>query len=106
MHPPDTVSCKSLHANSNKNSSLNILYFNVRSLIPKIDNLRILCSLYSPDVICVVESWLDSDVIDSEVSIQGYSVIRLDHSRHGGGILIYVKCLFSYSVAFKGATDF
>ena len=57
-------------------------------------------------MICVVESWLDADIGDSEISIQGYSVIRLDRSRHGGGVLIYVNCLFSYSVLFKGATDF
>ena len=83
-----------------------MLYFNVRSLIPKIDNLRILCSLFSPHVICVVESWLDSDIVDSEISIQGYSIIRLDRSRHGGGILIYVSSLFSYSILFKGSIDF
>ena len=94
-----------MHASRNK-LLLTILYFNVRSLIPKIDNLRILCSIYSPDVICVVESWLDTDIDDSEISIQGYSVIRLDRSRHGGGVLIYVNCLFFYSLLFKGAADF
>ena len=65
--------------------SLNVLYFYVRRLILKLITL----GFYSPDVICVVESWLDADIGDSEISIQGYSVIRLDRSRHGGGVLIF-----------------
>ena len=50
------------------NSGIKFLYFNVRSLLPKIDDLRLVCSLYSPHVICIVESWLD---MDSEICIQG-----------------------------------
>ena len=86
-------------------SSLNIFYFDVRNLVPKIDNLRIFCSMYHPDIICIVESWLSTEISDSEISIQGYSVIRLDRNRHGGGVLIYVKSMFTYSLVFKGTTD-
>ena len=68
--------------------------------MPKIDNLRIFCATYHPDLICVTESWLGS-----EISIQGYSVIRLDRNRHGGGVLIYVKSVFSCSLVFKGTAD-
>ena len=82
------------------------MYFNVRSLLPKIDNLRILCSVYSPDIICVVESWLDVDILDCEISVQGYSVIRLDRCRHGSGVLMYVKAVFTSLLLFKGSTDF
>ena len=62
--------------------------------------------MYSPDIICVVESWLDSDITDSEISIQGFSIIRLDRCRHGGGVLMYVKTVFTCSLLFKGTTDF
>ena len=86
-------------------SSLNIFYSNIRSLVPKIDNLRIFCSIYHPDIICMVESWLSTEISDSEISIQGYSVIRLDRNRHGGGVLIYVKYMFTYSLVFKGTDD-
>ena len=92
-----------MHA-SNK-SPLNILYFNARSLLPKIDNLRILSSVYSPDIICVVETWLDTDILDSEIAIQGYTVIRLDRNRHGGGILIFVNTTFTYSLNHKGSNS-
>ena len=56
-------------------------------------------------VVCVVETWLD-DSIDLEICVQGYSVYRLDHNRHGGGVLIYVKDMFSCSVMYKGSFEF
>ena len=53
-----------------------------------------------------METWLDGSIDDIEVAIQGYHVYRLDHNRHGGCILIFVKNLFSCSVVFKGNPDF
>ena len=66
-------------------------------ILPKVDNLRILRSTASPDIICVVESFLNADIVDNEVAIQGYSIVRLDRNRHGGGILIYIKSQFVYT---------
>ena len=73
--------------------------------MPKIDNLRSLCVLHSPDIICIVESWLDDTILDSEVSIQGYNHCRLDRSRHGGGVMIFVKNMFTFSLLFKGTLN-
>ena len=87
-------------------SNINLFYFNVHSLLPKIDNLRAICTIYSPDIFCIVESWLNDTIVDSEVTIQGYSLCRLDRCRHGGGILIFVKSVFTYSLLFKGSVDF
>ena len=81
------------------------MYFNVRSLLPKIDNLRSLCVVHSPDIICIVETWLDDTILDSEVSIQGYHYYRLDRSRHGGGVMIFVKNMFTFSLLFKGTLN-
>ena len=89
----------------NSKSSVNLLYFSVHSLLPKIDHLRVICSLFSPDIVCIVESWLDDTISDFELSVQGYSIVRLDRSRHGGGVLIYVQDLFTCSPLFKGTPD-
>ena len=78
----------------------------MHSLLPKIDEHRTTCSLSKPDIVCIAEYWLDDVIDDCEISIQGYSVFRLDHSRHGGGVLIYVKSMFTCSVLFKGTTEF
>ncbi len=31
-----------------------VIYFNCRSLLPKIDELRAICTTYCPDVVCLV----------------------------------------------------
>ena len=56
-------------------------------------------------VICIVETWLDIDILDSEICIQGYCLCRLDRTRHGGGVLIYVNNMFTHTVLFKGTPD-
>ena len=91
----------------NSKTSVNLLYFNVRSLLPKLDQLRVTCSVFSPDIVCIVESWLDDTISDNEIFVQGYSIVRLDRSKHGGGVLIYVKDLFICSPLFNSlhATD-
>ena len=37
---------------------------------------------HQPDVICIVESWLDKEISDSELSLSGYNVSRVDRNRH------------------------
>lgn len=59
--------------------------------------LRFICASLCPSFVSVVESWLGSEIDDSEVSIQGYNIVRLDRSRHGGGIVMYVHNSFSVS---------
>ena len=44
------------------------------------------------------ESFLSSDICDSEISLPGFSTFRLDRNRHGGGILIYAKSSLSPSI--------
>ena len=83
-----------------------MLYFSVRSLLHKLDQLRVTCSVFSPDIVCIVESWLDDTISDNEIFVQGYSIVRLDCSRHGGGVLIYVKDLFTCSPLSKGTPLF
>ena len=82
-----------------------MLYFNVRSLLPKIDELRIVCASLLPDIVCIVESWLDDNIDDLEVCVQGYCLHRVDRNRYGGGILIYVKNVFSCLVAYSGSPE-
>ena len=48
----------------------------------------------NPDVICIVESWLSTEIHDTEVAICGYQSYRLDRNRHGGGVIVYVRSCF------------
>ena len=67
------------------------------NVFPKLDELVSLVDIHTPDIICIVESWLDKDIADSEISITDYVSLRLDRDRHGGGVLIYLKSSFCFS---------
>ena len=67
-----------------------IMYFNCRSLIPRLDELNAICQANKPDVVCLVEIWLSTDIFDSELFIPNYTIVRHDRNRHGGGVALYV----------------
>ena len=74
-----------------KRKCLHFLHINIRSLLPKISELRSLVSKASPAVVAISESWLDESVPDNEINIQEYTVLRHDRNRCGGGVCIYVR---------------
>ena len=75
---------------------------NSRSLLPKIDELRALCSAYHPSVVCLTEKWLCPDVQDNELLIPNYTIVRLDRNRHGGGVAMFVNNSLSIKVLLHG----
>lgn len=77
---------------------LNIAHTNVRSLVPKIDEVNQTLQKYDLDVLCVSESWLSEPVQNRVLIFPGYKIIRKDrpktpgqHNRaaaRGGGVAI------------------
>ena len=66
---------------------LHILYYNAHTLLPKMDELRAVKEASKPDsLLCIVETWLDEDVVDSELVLANFPLFRMDHNRHGGGV--------------------
>ena len=49
--------------------------FNVRSLLQKIEEFRLLLKTAQFDIFCINESWLDDSVISPEMDVIGYSVL-------------------------------
>ena len=80
-------------SNVYKNESLfRIALANVRSLIPKIDEVRYVTQMYDLDLFVVVESWLNDDTPPSAISIPGYKFLLKNRAnKNCGGILIYYK---------------
>ena len=74
---------------------MRVLYYNARSLLPKIDNLLLSVKALNPHIVCVVESWLSEEIDDNEINIQ---LFCSDRNRHGGGVLMYVSSIFIVSV--------
>ena len=85
-----------------KNKGLHFVHLNCNSLLNKIDEIREFVLHFKPHVICFSETKLDSTVTSSEVLIDGYSNIRRDRNRHGGG----VACYISNSIHYNERTDF
>ncbi len=79
-----------------------ICYYNCRSLLPKIDCLRAVCASVCPAVVCLVETWLSSEILDSELYIPQYSLLRLDRNRHGGGLSLFLHSSVTHSVVLSG----
>lgn len=74
---------------------LSIMYLNARSIRNKMDELKIIVSEHKPDIIGVVETWLNDSVFDSEINIENYHLVRKDRKNDlkskGGGIIMYIK---------------
>ena len=59
-------------------SSTTILYCNARIILPKPDELHLLCGDFSFHIVCIVETWLDDFVRDNELIISSYFLVRLN----------------------------
>ena len=80
------------------NRTMSVIYFNTRSIIPKFDELCLLVEAQNPDIISIVESWLCTDIPDTEICIPGYQLFCKDRNRHGGGVLLYIREIFTARV--------
>lgn len=70
---------------------LSVLYTNCRSLLRNLDDLRAMVAIAQPDVIALCETWLGPEIRSCEVGLPSYSLVRHDRSRHGGGVLLYIR---------------
>ena len=59
--------------------------------------VRIIAEKSKAAVIGIFETWLDNSVNDAEINIEGYTVIRNDRNRKGGGVCIYINNKFAFS---------
>ena len=83
-----------------RNITRKIIYF--RSIVPKIGKLVCLCLANKPSIVCLTETWLCSDILDSELHIPNYAIVRRDKNRHRGGVAININ---SFKVLLSGPSD-
>ena len=80
-----------------KHGKLRICFVNICSLYNKISDLNHILKSQDVDIACVVESWLNSDISNSELLIFGYKVFRLDRTaKKGGGVILFIKSTISF----------
>ena len=78
-----------------------MIYVNIQGLVSKLIYIYDLLHHDNPDVLCIAESWLCSDVSDSEIQMPGYVILRKDRNldyfgnlytqESRGGVIAYVK---------------
>ena len=70
---------------------ISFVCINARSLLPKMMEVKRMLDSSSASILAISETWLDANVRDEEVAVQGYSILRRDRNRHGGGVLLYIR---------------
>ena len=82
-----------MNQNVLRDSSLQCLLLNARSIVNKFDIFEAYVSSSVPDIIGVTESWSTPCIRDSELMLNGYDMFRCDRPTNnmGGGVLLYVR---------------
>ena len=79
------------------NKGLHLIHLKINSLLPKIDELCNIGKFSSAAVIGITKTKLGNTVYDSEVTIDGYSIVRNGRNRKGGGVACYIRSNICYS---------
>ena len=74
-----------------KNRGLHFVHLNINSLLPKIEELRFIAKSANTAVIGICESKLDVSVLEQEINIDNYKILRCDRNRQGGGVACYIR---------------
>ena len=61
---------------------LKILHLNVRSLLRNLSEIALVLFQNNVHILSLNETWLDDSVLDQEVHIDGYQIVRKDRDRH------------------------
>ena len=83
-------------SNQTPQHGLKIVYTNARSVVNKINELKLYVLDTDPDVIAITETWTHCNISNQYLNIPNY-YIASRHDRkdtlngRGGGLLIYVK---------------
>jgi exonuclease III len=75
---------------------------NIQSLMANKNQIDVLVKEKAPDVIFMSETRTTDEILDHEINVDGYKIVRCDsHSRHTGGVAIYFKQHVQWSIISK-----
>ena len=69
---------------------------NVQHILPKLDELRVLlANRNGPDIFGACETFLEPEILDNQIAIEGYDFLRKDmaatQNKSGGGLVFYFR---------------
>ena len=68
-----------------------IASLNVRGLLSKLDDVALILDKFNLSVFGICETFLDNDINVHEFTISGFKTVFRHRTRHGGGVLMYIK---------------
>lgn len=85
------------NSHSHKDSNLNIMYLNARSIRNKMDDIEILLhTVPEIDIVAVCETWLDKSE-ELYFNLPNYSAVYSSREKDGGGAGLYIKDGLEYT---------
>ena len=82
---------------TSKISKLKLGCLNIRSLIHKVEQIQVFTDQNNFDILAVNETWLDESILDSDISLNNYKILRNDRETKGGGVCLYIKSEIKYN---------
>ena len=73
-----------------------ILYLNINSLLPIINELKSIANKIKATIIGIAELKINYTVPDLDVNLPGYDIPRCDRSKNGGGVSCYIRKDFKF----------
>ena len=64
---------------------------NINGLSTHVDELTVYLATNDIDILAINETKLDESIMEGEVNICGYDIVRRDRKRGGGGVCFFVK---------------
>ena len=94
----DSNTHKQTDFNLPKHRGFKIAFLNISSLPKHIDELRLNMQHQYLDILVLNETRLDETISNSEISIDKYTLVRIDRTRHGGGVPMYIRNSINFNL--------
>ena len=73
----------------------------VNSLTKHRDELKVFMANKPPNALAINESKLDLVDSDQLVNLEGYTIVRRDRNKHGGGVCYYLRNTITFSKQYQ-----
>ena len=81
-----------------KSRGLAFIHLNIDSLLPKFEKLGIIANLTYIAIIGISESKIDKSILEPDIQIDDYKILRYNKNRCKGGVACYIRNDFSYNI--------
>ena len=81
-----------------RSRGLRFIHLNINNLLAKIEELRYIAKSINASVIGICEPKLNATVLEQEISLDNYKILRCGRNRHGGDVACYVRNHLSYNI--------